>query len=93
MNVRDLVWDWLYSQPRTTFVFSDLSKGLCGKGRRINRLSSSPRQALREALHELQAEGLVSLSPAHAGPDGKPGIQIEVLSQPLDGSTQGGISR
>lgn len=93
MTVRELVWGWLNSHSRTTFLFSDLSKGLCGRDRQINQLSPSPRAALRAALIELEADGLVSLSPAAHGRGGKPGTQIEVLGQPVDGSTQGGISR
>lgn len=79
MTVRDLVWQWLASRRRTTFMFSDLTKDLCGHGRVINRLSLSPRDAIREALHELQAEGLVSLTPANVGRYGRPGLRIEVI--------------
>jgi hypothetical protein len=79
MTVRDLVWEWLESGGRRSLLFSDLTKGLCGRGRVINRLSSSPRDAIRQALHELQAEGVVSLTPANVGRYGRPGLRIEVI--------------
>jgi len=93
MTIRDLVWKWLVQQSSTrarqTYYLSDVTKGLCGKSRRINRLSTAPRDDIRTALAQLQAEGLVSLSPTPSpGRGGMPGTLININHEPLTERTQ-----
>ncbi|GAA5147308.1 hypothetical protein GCM10023340_19530 [Nocardioides marinquilinus] len=91
--VRDLVLTWLLRDGRQLLHYSDVTKGVCGRGRAINRLAASPRQAVRDALHQLAHEGRVRLSPTtYAGRAGQPGLVIEVINElpPKDASTHEG---
>ncbi len=82
LTVRDLVWAWLLRHQRMTFSFSEVTKGLCGRERHINRLTEDPREAIRAALVSLEAEGRLSLSPtARTGRGGKPGTEIKLTNR------------
>lgn len=76
INVKQRVWVWLQDDGREVLLWSDLTRGL---GRLLRKESRQvTRGEVRAALYELQAAGLLSLTPTANG-KGRTGLVIEVL--------------
>lgn len=87
-TVRDLVWGWLRDCGRESVLASEVTKGLCGPNRLVSRLSPTPRDAVRAALHDLAADGLVVLTTtAQPGRCGRPGLRTQVINPDAPMST------